>query len=1124
VIETKTINTEDSLSNNEHYVRHIFMQAPVAILMLKGKEYEVEMANELMLQILDKGNDLLRKPLFAVMPELIVQVKAAMESVSATGIPYHGKEFEAALIRNGEIENRFFNFVFHPKKEIDGTISGIIVVANDITEQILSRKKIEDSEHRYHEMIHSSESLIAILQGENSTISIANDAILAQWGKGKDVIGKPFFDVLPEFAEQGFDKQLTEVYKTGNPVHATEVPVNLVHNGKPILRYYNYSYQAQRNTAGEIYGISIIGKEVSPQAILNLQLKESEARFRNLVEKAPVPICIMSGENMILEVANEWVLKIWNAGREVIGKPFLEIVPEMKEQPFMGLLLDVYKNGVTHYGTEAPAFFINANGEKETSYFNFVYQPACSADGSITGVMVLATDVTEQVIARNTNLKIFEKHSKELEKKVQQRTSALNLANAELQKKNIEIEKSNQSLVQKNIEIKESREKLLTEYSRSLIEASRDPLVTISTKGKIMDMNEAMIDVTEKTRVKLINTNFENYFTDTEKAKNIYQEVFKKGYVIDYPLTLKDGKLTDVLFNGSVYKDGNGNVLGAVVVARDISEQKKIEKELIEAKVFAELATSIAEEEKIKAEAAAHVAEDAVKSKQQFLSNMSHEIRTPMNAIIGFTKVILKTDLTEKQKEYLNAIKMSGDALIVLINDILDLAKVDAGKMTFEQTPFKMELSVTAMLQLFDTKIKEKNLEIIKEYDTEIPAVLVGDPARLHQIFLNLISNAVKFTANGQITVAVKLLHQNDDTATVEFTITDTGIGIPENKLTKIFDNFQQASRDTSRLYGGTGLGLAIVKNLVEAQGGNIKVKSKINEGTAFSFVLNFRKTKADVLADKEIMELDREIKDIKVLVVEDMALNQLLMKTLLDDFGFERDIVSNGRLAIEKLKTKTYDIILMDLQMPEMNGFEATEYIRKIMQSQIPIIALTADVTTVDLEKCKAAGMDDYIAKPVDERLLYSKIVGLTKKPVVIVSKQMLEEAIEENKIIKCIDLKYLNQRTKSNPVLMMEMIALYLEQTPPLINVMKKSFIDKDWLGLHAAVHKMIPSFTIMGINPSYEVMAKKVQDYATAQLQHDGIDDLITQLEDILARSCNELEEEYAIMKNINNEKGK
>jgi PAS domain S-box-containing protein len=677
-------------------------------------------------------------------------------------------------------------------------------------------------------------------------------------------------------------------------------------------------------------------------------------------------------------------------------------------------------------------------------------------------------------------------------------------------------EKERRASANRELEAFSNSVKLLSQYSLSLIEASLDPLITISAQGKITDMNEALANITGITREKLTGTDFLDYFTEPQKAREVYQEVFAKGSVADYPLTLrhKDGKLTDVLFNGSVYKDDRGKVLGVVVVARDITDQKRIATELTEAIVFAELATGIAEEAKIKAENATRIAENAVKSKQQFLSNMSHEIRTPMNAIIGFTKVVLRTDLTAKQKEYLTAIKISGDALIVLINDILDLAKVDAGKMTFEKRPFKMTLSISSMIHIFETKIQEKNLKLVKEYDTKIPEVLVGDPVRLHQIILNLVSNAVKFTTTGQITIGVRLLNEDEENLTIEFSIMDTGIGIAENKIEKIFENFQQASSGTSRLYGGTGLGLAIVKQLVEKQGGSIIVKSKINVGSTFSFILPFKKTDAEVEIETEIAKLDKEVINIKVLVAEDIPLNQLLMKTVLEDFGFECDIADNGKIATEKLQKKSYDIILMDLQMPELNGFEATEFIRNKLNSKIPIIALTADVTTVDLEKCKAVGMNDYIAKPVEEKLLFSKIIGLVKKKILVDSSK--DDGPCLTKKIKCTNLDYLISCTKSNSELMKEMIKLYLEQTPLLVSKIKQSLYNKDWESIGSAVHKMIPSFLIVGIHKDFENMAKKIQEYASTQQHLDEVPELIIQIDNICSQACEELQETFILTK--------
>ena len=645
-----------------------------------------------------------------------------------------------------------------------------------------------------------------------------------------------------------------------------------------------------------------------------------------------------------------------------------------------------------------------------------------------------------------------------------------------------------------------------SKYARNLIEATLDPLITINIEGKITDVNEAMVKATDKAREILIGTDLINYFVHPEEANKAFKEIFSKGHVMNYPLTIIDGVFTDVLLNGSIYKDDKGSVIGAVLVARDITQLKRVENELKEAKTKAEIATQIAE--------------DAAKAKQQFLSNMSHEIRTPMNAIIGFTKVALKTDLNEKQKEYLSAIKVSGDTLIVLINDILDLAKVDAGKMTFEKIPFNMASSIAAMLHLFETKIQENNLELFKEYDDNIPKSLMGDPVRLHQIILNLVSNAIKFTPKGKIIVKIYLLKEDDEKVSIEFSVADTGIGIEESKIGTIFENFQQATNGTSRLYGGTGLGLAISKQLVESQGGTIDVKSELGNGSIFSFILGFPKTRDKTELVTEPLELNTDPKDIKVLVVEDIALNQLLMKTVLVDLGFEYDSAMNGSVAIEKLKKNSYDIVLMDLQMPEMNGFEATEYIRNRMNSKIPIIALTADVTTVDVTKCKAVGMNDYISKPVNEKILYSKIMELVNKQGMVASNKANEAGKHQRSKTKSVDLSNLLKRTGSNPKLMMEFISAYLEQTPPLIAAMKKGLQDKDWNSLQGAVHKMIPSFSIMGIGNEFENMAKKVQEHTNNIQQHaQGIPGLVLELEKVCAQSCVELEEEFRRIKRSN-----
>lgn len=274
---------------------------------------------------------------------------------------------------------------------------------------------------------------------------------------------------------------------------------------------------------------------------------------------------------------------------------------------------------------------------------------------------------------------------------------------------------------------------------------------------------------------------------------------------------------------------------------------------------------------------------------------------------------------------------------------------------------------------------------------------------------------------------------------------------------------------------------------------------------------MDFLKTHKSTAQEAETVDLPTNLKNIKVLVVEDIALNQLLMKTLLDDFGFTHEIAGNGKIAIEKLKENSFDLVLMDLQMPEMNGFEATEYIRNTLNLKIPVIALTADVTTVDLAKCKAVGMNDYLAKPIDEKLLYSKIISTIKKDFQLKKATNIEKSKIDNNKLKYVDLNYLAIRTKSNPALMKEMISLFLDQTPPIIKSMKEGLPNKNWELLKSSAHKMIPSFSIMGMSGECENIAKNIQDYARTEKNLDKLPNLVSELEKVCNHAYEELKNE-------------
>ena len=377
----------------------------------------------------------------------------------------------------------------------------------------------------------------------------------------------------------------------------------------------------------------------------------------------------------------------------------------------------------------------------------------------------------------------------------------------------------------------------------------------------------------------------------------------------------------------------------------------------------------------------------ASKAKSDFLANMSHEIRTPLHAIIGITSLLLKENKSDDQKKHLNILKFSSENLLTLINDILDFSKIEAGKVELEATSFRLKDLIESLQQSFTFQAKEKQIDFIIDYDEDIPPTMIGDPVRLNQILNNLVSNALKFTKEGSVKLNVKLLNETEEQASVSFKIKDTGIGIPKDKISVIFEGFTQASTDTTRKFGGTGLGLAIVKNLLELHHSQLKVKSTPDVGSVFSFSIQFAKSKVNVIRS-EIFNLEegesKDLRGVNILLAEDNEINQLVATKLIQPWNVQLDFAENGQVAVEKAQNKTYDIILMDLQMPVMDGYKATRMIRtldKYEKKPVIIIALTASAMLETHQKVEEAGFDDYVAKPFRPDELYLKIKSHIKK-----------------------------------------------------------------------------------------------------------------------------------------------
>ena len=385
-------------------------------------------------------------------------------------------------------------------------------------------------------------------------------------------------------------------------------------------------------------------------------------------------------------------------------------------------------------------------------------------------------------------------------------------------------------------------------------------------------------------------------------------------------------------------------------------------------------------------EAEKEKAEASEKAKHQFLANMSHEIRTPMNAIKGMTDILIRRNPNEDQKEYLDGIKQSSDSLLVIINDILDISKIEAGKVELENEPFSVNELVNNVHTIMQFKAEEKGLELLKDIPVENLTVQ-GDATRLRQILINLIGNAIKFTEKGLVTTTIKS-DKVDDKLNLHFTVSDTGIGIDDDHADKIFKSFEQAYSDTSRKFGGTGLGLSISKKLVELQNGKIWVESEKGKGSRFHFTIAY------VMAAEKIENAKAEttntnitaaLKGINILLVEDNQFNAVVAQEELEDAIEEVkvELAENGAIAVEKLRSSHFDIILMDVQMPTMNGYEATKAIRALdnEKANTPIIAMTANVLKEEVELCQQAGMNDFIGKPFDTGELIQKIYTLTNK-----------------------------------------------------------------------------------------------------------------------------------------------
>ncbi|QMU29260.1 PAS domain S-box protein [Adhaeribacter radiodurans] len=640
---------------------------------------------------------------------------------------------------------------------------------------------------------------------------------------------------------------------------------------------------------------------------------------------------------------------------------------------------------------------------------------------------------------------------------------------------------------------------------RLITENMTDLVCLHEPDGKIIYASPSARDILGYTPEDMIDVSPYEFIHSKDK-KRIIEKVIeilttgKSAKNIEYRIRRKDGQYIWVDTGLRPIFNAGGKVIEVQTVSRDITIRKKTERKLKKAKEAAEISAL---------------------AKKNFLANMSHEIRTPLNGVLGMAGLLNKTALHETQQKYLDIIDYSARNLLVIINDILDLAKIESGKLVLEYIPFNIHEILQGVQQALEYKAEEKDiLLIVKSINLNHP-FLVGDPHRLTQVLLNLVSNAIKFTNQGVVVIRTEIVAETDTTSTFQFLVKDSGIGIPVEKQATIFEGFMQAHAHTSRNYGGTGLGLTICKNLVEKQGGKIWVESELGKGSEFKFELTFQKAAAaqikEVKSDGSPVDFT-SLGSLKILLAEDNAVNQFLAQSIMQNWGFTVDTAQNGREAITLASQNYYDLILMDIQMPEVSGIEATQRIRQLVDTQkanIPIIALTANALKGDAEHFIAAGMNDYLAKPFEECKLFQKIAATIKQPSAVDASFTLNKTTslamsDFSAPEKLCNLTLLQSMANGNTDFLIKFLQMFIDQVPPQVQAMGQAVALLDWAKAANLAHQLKANYDTVGISALYQPI-RDLEAYTKQQINLTDVPDLVANIENISNQAITELQAE-------------
>lgn len=605
-------------------------------------------------------------------------------------------------------------------------------------------------------------------------------------------------------------------------------------------------------------------------------------------------------------------------------------------------------------------------------------------------------------------------------------------------------------------------------------------LLEVDNNDVILYANQSFVVMSGYEKGELIGKKTTDIFITGENVHtlNSKNKIRKEGIsdIYQVPIKNKSGEQQWWAISGAPNYDSKGNVVGSIGIHLDITQQKRLEIEL--------------EKEKVNAL-------ESSKAKEVFLANMSHEIRTPLNAIIGFLRELEKQELSEIQKKYINNSSIASKHLMSIINNILDISKIEAGEMSLEEEDFVFEKKISNVMAVLHPMLTQKGLDLNITISNKISKVLRGDALRIQQILFNLIGNAIKFTSKGSIAINCEVVDDNAIFQKLQISISDTGIGMEKSFVSTIFNKFSQEDKAITRKYGGTGLGLSITRELVKLMGGKIEIESEKYVGTIIHIFLNFIKGSIQNIEIKNVDKQCVSIENISILVVEDNYLNRMVVQNSLQYYNCKVTEAENGLEAIEILKNRNFDIILMDIQMPEMGGIEATEIIRKELNLSTPIIALTANAFKSEIDKCKNAGMNDYVCKPFDENVLIETIAKYTINQKIILPEAVFLETAADDQLY---NLTSLNNLSRGNEDFVVKMVAIFIDQTTDVIQKISEAIILDDFMEVSRLIHKIKPSIESLGIKSIVEEIkllekiAKKTNDKEQITALFDTIKEVL------------------------------